>query len=167
MTIAEQSERDKSQRIYTAKDLLESEDTELGEFEILHVDMRNLELSENRNVVTKKEWNGFFDSQGHLRVTPDEVKERIFHGGLHPDDGVRKEAWLFLLGVHDWNSTKDERKAKMNSLNDEYIRLKGAWWERIMDEDGTLEEREWWKEQKMRIGKLLPSSPSSSLGTSN
>jgi hypothetical protein len=161
MTIAEQSEKDKSQRIYTAKDLLESEDTELGEFEILNVDMRNLELSENRNAVTKKEWNGFFDSHGHLRVTPDEVKERIFHGGLHPDDGVRKEAWLFLLGVHDWNSTKDERKAKMNSLNDEYIRLKGAWWERIMDEDGTLEEREWWKEQKMRIGKLLPSCPHS------
>ncbi|KAH0093115.1 RabGAP/TBC, partial [Aureobasidium melanogenum] len=53
----------------------------------------------------------------------------------------------------DWNSTKDERKAKMNSLNDEYIRLKGAWWDRMMDEDGTLEEREWWKEQKMRIEK--------------
>jgi hypothetical protein len=154
MTIAEQSERDRSQRIYTAKDLLENEDTELGEFEILDVDMRNLELNEKRDPVTIKEWNAFFDSHGRLQVTPDEVKERVFHGGLHPDDGVRKEAWLFLLGVHDWNSTKDERKAKMNSLNDEYIRLKGAWWDRMMDEDGTLEEREWWKEQKMRIGKL-------------
>ncbi|THW11089.1 RabGAP/TBC [Aureobasidium pullulans] len=153
MTIAEQSERDRSQRIYTAKDLLENEDTELGEFEILDVDMRNLELNEKRDPVTKKEWNAFFDSHGKLHVTPDEVKERVFHGGLHPDDGVRKEAWLFLLGVHDWNSTRDERKAKMNSLNDEYIRLKGAWWDRMTDEDGTLEEREWWKEQKMRIEK--------------
>ncbi|CAD0091867.1 unnamed protein product [Aureobasidium mustum] len=140
MTIAEQSERDRSQRIYTAKDLLENEDTELGEFEILDVDMRNLELNEKRDPVTLKEWNAFFDSHGRLQVTPDEVKERVFHG-----------AWLFLLGVHDWNSTRDERKAKMNSLNDEYIRLKGAWWDRMTDEDGTLEEREWWKEQKMRI----------------
>lgn len=156
MTIAEQSERERNQRIYTAKDLLEKEDTELGEFEILDVDMRNLELNEKRDPVTKKEWDAFFDPHGRLHVTPDEVKERIFHGGLNPDDGVRKEAWLFLLGVHDWNSTRDERKAKMNSLNDEYIRLKGAWWDRLMDEgETTLEEREWWKEQKMRIGKLL------------
>ncbi|KAI7544786.1 RabGAP/TBC, partial [Hortaea werneckii] len=43
--------------------------------------------------------------------------------------------------------------AKMNSLRDEYIRLKGSWWERMVDEQGTLEEREWWKEQKMRIEK--------------
>ncbi|KAH0137133.1 RabGAP/TBC, partial [Aureobasidium melanogenum] len=62
MTIAEQSERDRSQRIYTAKDLLENEDTELGEFEILDVDMRNLELNEKRDPVTIKEWNAFFDS---------------------------------------------------------------------------------------------------------
>ena len=40
----------------------------------------------------------------------------------------------------------------MNSLRDEYIRLKGSWWERLVDEQGTLEEREWWKEQRMRIG---------------
>ncbi|KAI4857137.1 RabGAP/TBC, partial [Aureobasidium sp. EXF-8846] len=153
MTIAEQSERDRSQRIYTAKDLLENEDSELGEFELLDVDMRNLELNEKRDTVNKKEWDAFFDSHGRLQVTPDEVKERVFHGGLNPDDGVRKEAWLFLLGVHDWKSTRDERKAKMNSLNDEYIRLKGAWWDRMMDENGTLEEREWWKEQKMRIEK--------------
>lgn len=153
MGIAEQSERDKNQRIWTAKDMLESEDTELGEFEIL--DMTNdLSFAEKRKTVTIKEWNGWFDSQhGRLTITPDEVKERIFHGGLDPEDGVRKEAWLFLLEVYPWDSTRDERKAKMNSLHDEYIRLKGAWWERLMDEEGTLEEREWWKEQKMRIGK--------------
>ena len=69
------------------------------------------------------------------------------------DDGVRKDAWLFLLGVYEWDSTREERHAKMNSLRDEYIRLKGSWWERMVDEQGTLEEREWWKEQKMRIGK--------------
>lgn len=155
MGIAEQSERDRNQRIWTAKDMLESEDGELGEFEIL--DMTNdLSFAEKRKPVTKKEWDGWFDSQhGRLTITPDEVKDRIFHGGLDPEDGVRKEAWLFLLEVYPWESTRDERKAKMNSLQDEYIRLKGAWWERLMDEEGTLEEREWWKEQKMRIGMLL------------
>ena len=50
-------------------------------------------------------------SSGLQWIQDDEVKERIFHGGLHPDDGVRKEAWLFLLGVYDWNSSEEERRA--------------------------------------------------------
>ena len=153
MGIAEQSERERNQRIWTAKDVLEMEESELGDFEILDVEANGLSLADRRKVVDKKEWDGYFDSQsGRLQLTPDEVKERIFHGGLNPDDGVRKEAWLFLLGVYEWDSTGDERLAKANSLRDEYIRLKGAWWDRLMDEQGTLEEREWWKEQKMRIG---------------
>ena len=152
--IAEQSERDRGQRIWTAKDVLEMEEGELGEFEILDIDAAGLSLADKRKPVTMKEWTSYFNLiTGKLEKTPDEVKERIFHGGLDPDDGVRKEAWMFVLGVYEWDSTKDERRAKTNSLRDEYIRLKGAWWERMVDEQGTLEEREWWREQKMRIGK--------------
>ncbi|KAF2207796.1 hypothetical protein CERZMDRAFT_62530 [Cercospora zeae-maydis SCOH1-5] len=153
MGIAEQSERERNQRIWTAKDVLEMEDTELGEFEVLDME-QGMSLADRRKPVTRKEWESYFNARtGRLEKTPDEVKERIFHGGLSPDDGVRKEAWLFLLGVYEWNSTKEERRAHINSLRDEYIRLKGAWWERMVDEAGTLEEREWWKEQKMRIEK--------------
>lgn len=153
MTIAEQSEKERSQRMWSAKDVLQMEDSELGEFEILDMEANNLTLGDRRKVVRLKEWEGFFESKtGKLQLTPDEVKERVFHGGLDPDDGVRKEAWLFLLGVYEWDSTSDERHAKINSLRDEYLRLKAAWWDRLMDEAGTLEEREWWKEQKMRIG---------------
>ena len=161
MGIAEQSERERSQRIWTSKDVLEMEESEVGEFEILDMEAGGLSLADRRKPVTLKEWNGFFNSAtGRLEKTPDEVKERIFHGGLSADDGVRKEAWLYLLGVYEWDSTAEERKAKINSLRDEYIRLKGAWWERMVDEQGTLEEREWWKEQKMRIGKSERSSVS-------
>ncbi|SMY28129.1 unnamed protein product [Zymoseptoria tritici ST99CH_1A5] len=154
MGIAEQSERERNQRIWTAKDVLEMEESEVGQFEILDVDLNGMSLADKRKPVTMKEWNSFFNARtGRLEKTSDEVKERVFHGGLSPDDGVRKEAWLFLLGVYEWDSTKEERHAQMNSLRDEYIRLKGAWWERLVDETGTLEEREWWKEQKMRIEK--------------
>jgi hypothetical protein len=101
-----------------------------------------------------KEWNSFFDPRtGRLSVTVDEVKERVFHGGLDPEDGVRKEAWLFLLGVYDWYSTEAERKAQIASLRDEYVKLKGAWWERLIDLGGQGEEGEWWREQRARIGK--------------
>ena len=152
MGIAEQSERERNQRIWTAKDVLAMEHSDVGEFEILDMEAAKLSLGDARKPVTMKEWKELFDSSGRLQITPDEVKERIFHGGLHPDDGVRKEAWLFLLGVYDWDSSEEERHANMNSRRDEYVRLKGAWWERMVDGHHTLEQEEWWKEQKNRIG---------------
>lgn len=154
--IAEQGEKDRAQRIWTARDVLEMEDSDVGEFEILDMDASGVSLADKRKPVTLNEWSGFFDSQtGRLQITPDEVKERIFHGGLDPNDGVRKEAWLFLLGVYDWDSTADERKAIINSKRDEFVRLKGAWWERMVDGSGTVEDSEWWKEQKGRIGRSI------------
>ena len=153
MGIAEQSEKERSQRIFTAQDVLELEDTDVGEFELLDMEAGNMSLGDKRKPVSNLEWKSFFDAQtGRLQVTADEVKERIFLGGLNPGDGVRKEAWLFLLGVYDWDSTADERKAMLNSKRDEFVRLKGAWWERMVDGSGTPEETEWWKEQKGRIG---------------
>lgn len=153
MGIAEQSERERSQRIFTAQDVLEMEDSDVGPFEILDTEVGHLSLNEKRKQVSMDEWKGFFNAQtGRLQVTEDEVKERIFLGGLNPYDGVRKEAWLFLLGVCPWDSTTDERKAIINSKRDEFVRLKGAWWERMVDGSGSVEETEWWKEQKGRIG---------------
>jgi hypothetical protein len=151
MGIAEQSEKDRGRRMWTARDVLELEDTDVGEFELLEA--THLSLEEIRKTVTMKEWQGFFDPEtGRLSVTIDEVKERVFHGGLDPEDGVRKEAWLFLLGVYEWYGTADDRKAQIASLRDHYYKLKLAWWERLEGEGGTGETGEWWREQKGRIG---------------
>jgi TBC1 domain family member 15 len=155
MGIAEQSEREKNQRIWTAKDVLEMEESSVGTFEILDMEAGRMSLGgdQKRRPVSMKEWKSFFDTRtGKLHVTVDEVKERVFHGGLDPDDGVRKEAWLFLLGVYDWSSDREERSVLINSKRDEFIRLKGAWWERMVEGSATSEEEEWWKEQKGRIG---------------
>jgi hypothetical protein len=157
MGIAEQSERDRNNRIWTARDVLEMEETDVGEFELLDTEMGQFSLREQRKTVALKEWNGYFDQRtGRLQITVDEVKERIFHGGLDADDGVRKEAWLFLLGVYDWHSSFDERRAEMASLRDEYVKLKGAWWDRLVDLGGPGEEGEWFREQKNRIGTYSP-----------
>lgn len=155
MGIAEQSEREKNQRIWTAKDVLEMEESSVGTFEILDMEAGRMSLGgdQKRRPVSMKEWKSFFDTRtGKLHVTVDEVKERVFHGGLDPDDGVRKEAWLFLLGVYDWSSGREERSVLINSKRDEFIRLKGAWWERMVEGGATSEEEEWWKEQRGRIG---------------
>ena len=154
MGIAEQSEKERSQRIFTAQDVLEMEDSEVGEFEILD-GAEHLSMADKRKPVTLKEWKSFFDASGRLQITSDEVNERIFFGGLDPADGVRKEAWLFLLGVYKWDSSTAERKSVLNKKRDEFVRLKGAWWERMVDNTGSEEETDWWKEQKGRIGMLL------------
>ncbi|KFY18154.1 hypothetical protein V491_04839 [Pseudogymnoascus sp. VKM F-3775] len=154
MGIQEQSERDRDQRIWTARDVLEMEETGVGEFELLDTEMTSLSMKQKRKPVTLTEWKAFFDkSTGKLLVTVDEVKERIFHGGLDAEDGVRKEAWLFLLGVHRWDTTADERRAEIASLRDEYVRLKGAWWEKLENLGGSGEVGEWWREQRNRIEK--------------
>ena len=158
MGIAEQGEKERAQRTWTAKDVLELEESDVGDFEIL--DTESLSMRENRKPVTLKEWNSYFEElTGKIVVTPDEIKERIFHGGLDSNDGVRKEAWLFVLGFYDWNSSRDERKAIMNSKRDEFIRLKGAWWETMVDGHVTNEAAEWWREQKGRIGLFNPLGP--------
>ena len=157
MGIAEQSDREKKKRIWTAKDVLEMEESTVGEFEILDIETGRMSLGgENRRKpVNLKEWQSFFDgSTGKLTVAVDQIKERIFHGGLDPEDGVRKEAWLFLLGVYEWTSTSEERSRLMNAKRDEFIRLKGAWWERMVEGQASTEQEEWWKEQKGRIGRL-------------
>lgn len=154
MGIAEQSEKERSQRIWTAKDVLEMEESAVGEFEILEIEAGKMSLRERRRPVNQNEWKEFSDPTGKLRVTVDEVTERIFHGGLNPEDGVREDAWLFLLGVYDWNSTREERQASTNRKREEYVRLKGAWWDRLAKDAEVGEEVEWWKEQRMRIGEL-------------
>ncbi|KAL9602858.1 MAG: hypothetical protein Q9219_001553 [cf. Caloplaca sp. 3 TL-2023] len=153
MGMAEQSEKERSQRIFTAQDVLEMEESDVGEFEILDMEAGNLSLQDKRKPVSIKEWRNFFDDSGRLKITVDEVKERIFLGGLDPSDGVRKEAWLFLLGFYEWDSNTEERKAVVHSRRDEFVKLKGAWWERLVDGTGTPEQNEWWKEQKGRIEK--------------
>ena len=45
---------------------------------------------------------------------------------------------------------------------DEFVRLKGAWWERMVEGNATPEQEEWWKEQKGRIG-MAPSNPINSV----
>lgn len=148
MGIAEQSDREQRKVVWAGKDALEMEDSAVGEFEILDIETGALKLdSERRKPVALEEWETWFDNAGRLQITVDEVKERLFHGGVDPT--ARKEIWLFLLDVYPWDSSRDERAALMNSKRDEYVRLKGKWWDDIDRRSGD----EYWRDQKNRIGK--------------
>ncbi|KAG0133085.1 rab-GTPase-TBC domain-containing protein [Tuber indicum] len=104
-----------SARLYLARDALELEDSVIGEFEIIDRESGGTKLdSDGGKPVSLEEWNGWFDPKtGKLAITVNEAKERTFHGGVEPGT-ARKEIWLWLLDVHPWDSTKDERIALMN-----------------------------------------------------
>lgn len=150
MGIAEQSERDQRKMVWTRRDVMDLEDSEVGEFEILEMDTGNLRMdAKKRKPVSLKEWNRFFDPfTGRLAVSVDEVKQRICCGGIE-EGAARQEIWLWLLDVYPWDSTKEERQALMNSKRDEYVRLKGKWWDDIERRNGD----DYWRDQKNRIEK--------------
>ncbi|EGX50033.1 hypothetical protein AOL_s00076g384 [Orbilia oligospora ATCC 24927] len=153
MGIAEQSEKERAKIVWKREDIMEMEDSAVGEFEILDIEAGNIRGDgDRRRVVEMDEWSSWWNkTSGRLEITVDEVKERIFHGGC--DAAVRKEAWLFLLEVYPWDSTKDERAALMNSRRDEYVRLKGKWWDDLTRREGQGEAGEYWRDQKNRIEK--------------
>lgn len=99
-----------------------------------------------RHEVSKSEWRSFFDYSGRLCVTVNEVKNRIFHGGI--EGSIRNEVWLFLLGTYPWDSSSEDRIIIRESLESEYNNLKMKW-----INDDVKRETDYWKDQKHRIEK--------------
>lgn len=117
---------------------------ELGAQEILTDE--EVSKASRRKPISQNEWDAFFDNTGRLIITIDEVKDRIFHGGL--EESVRGDAWLFLLGVYPWDSSSEDRIALRRSYETSYDEYKIKW---ISDEEKRSEE--FWKDQKHRIEK--------------
>ncbi|KAI5949328.1 GYP7 [Candida jiufengensis] len=133
-----------SQKYMLDDDIYNKLNKELGSEELLT--QEELSRTSRREEISLQEWEGFFDYSGRLCITVEEVKSRIFHGGLAPE--VRKEAWLFLLNVYPWDSSTEEREALKNSYATRYEELKLKW---VNDEDKR--NTEFWKDQKFRIEK--------------
>lgn len=99
-----------------------------------------------RQPVSAVEWAGFFDTDGRLIVTVEEVKSRVFHGGLEPE--VRPLAWPFLLGVYPWTLLEAEWQVAWRNLQSTYADFKRRW----ADSDARQADA-FWKDQKVRIEK--------------
>ncbi|CCE66325.1 hypothetical protein TPHA_0P01670 [Tetrapisispora phaffii CBS 4417] len=101
--------------------------------------------------LTQQKWNSFFDSQGRINITINEIKDFIFHGGIESIE-LRKTVWLYLLGVYPWDSSYDEKlqieQTLRNIYNTEY---KSKWLNRVPNSDP--EEEEYWHDQIFRIEK--------------
>ncbi|SCU94117.1 LADA_0G06656g1_1 [Lachancea dasiensis] len=122
----------------------DGEDVQLTDEELNIALQRSHPLSVNK-------WKTFFDSEGRLVLTVQEVKDYIFHGGIG-DPSLRKEVWLFLLDVYPWDSSAEDRKVLEKTLRDGYrANYKSRWEyrEAHLDED----EEAYWLDQVLRIEK--------------
>lgn len=117
---------------------------ELGSSECLTSE--EISKASRRDAIGAMEWASFFDYSGRLSITVDEVKSRIFHGGLDPS--VRGEAWLFLLQVYPWDSSREERQSLRQSYETAYSELKMKW-----VNDDEKRSQPFWQDQKHRIEK--------------
>lgn len=139
-------EAEQSQRKFMLEDAVYARiNEELGPDDHL-LTPEEISKASRRKPVSKVEWDSFFDVKGHLIVPVEEVKSRIFHGGL--EAVVRKEAWPFLLGVFLWDSNKSDRQLIYESLQSSYADYKRRW-----VDDVAKRQTEFWKDQKVRIEK--------------
>ncbi|ORZ41525.1 rab-GTPase-TBC domain-containing protein [Catenaria anguillulae PL171] len=80
----------------------------------------------------------------------DEIKERIFLGGVDPD--IRPQVWKFLLGYLPWGSTQLEQDKIVAAKTEHYERFKSQW---TAFSSTTLTPKEWedWTDERHRIVK--------------
>ncbi|KAI8995161.1 rab-GTPase-TBC domain-containing protein [Gaertneriomyces semiglobifer] len=102
----------------------------MGDFEVLSGGSSTKRTAEP---IRAEEWITWYDSSGRLTRTPEDIKRRIFEGGVEHD--IRMDVWKYLVGVFEWNSTEAERERLLSDKKEEYFKIK-AQWQSILTEAG-------------------------------
>jgi len=71
-----------------------------------------------------EEWCSYMDIDGKM-CNIEQLNEKIFRGGIHHD--IKREAWKYLLGFHDFNTTYDERCKSEQKKRELYETIKNQW----------------------------------------
>uniref|UniRef100_A0A0M3IJV1 TBC1 domain family member 15 n=1 Tax=Ascaris lumbricoides TaxID=6252 RepID=A0A0M3IJV1_ASCLU len=97
--------------------------------------------------VTEEMWNKYKNADGSFGDVHS-LKLLIFRGGLTPS--LRKEAWKYLLGVHDWKKSDAENTAMKKNRVEDYFRMKLQWKTISEDQESRFAE---FADRKALIGK--------------
>lgn len=140
--VAEEGERIRREQVGASADGEEA--SALGAFEVLakKYDLQRPRTSRAVNQpIVLTEWHAWFDAEGRLLLSAEEARRRIFQRGLAED--ARSRAWLFLLSVVPWESTRKERDALLQAKEEQYENLKAKWWNvpNVEDTDSFIEEK--------------------------
>lgn len=147
--VAEEGERARRQEAQTVPasagvDGESGEETSLGIFELLHSTSKNLPAPKSSrdprrpvNEVDWEKWFGPMSVKGKAKETGDgrptvrleEMKREVFRRGITPNGTLRKRLWPFILGVHEWNSTPEQREEKWEAKRSVHLMFYGGPWQ--------------------------------------
>ncbi|KNE93262.1 hypothetical protein, variant [Puccinia striiformis f. sp. tritici PST-78] len=119
-----------------------------GGFEVIHTTYQVPKVRFQRaptQPIELEEFIAWQDDSGKFLLDKTEGQRRIFQRGVAPD--ARKLVWLFVLGVHDWESTSQERESSQISMSQEYQKLKASW----EDDDAEMRSSASFQEEAHRI----------------
>jgi hypothetical protein len=80
--------------------------------------------SHREGPLTAEEWFSHIEPTGAVKNV-ESLRRRIFHGGV--EHCVRREVWKYLLGLHRWEDTYEEKEAYWKEKRIEYERMKSSW----------------------------------------
>lgn len=92
---------------------LAEETSELGIFELLQstANLPTPKASRDpRHPVDAATWAEWFGADGRPRIGREEMRREVFRRGVSDKGGVRRRVWPFVLDVHAWDATEEERQ---------------------------------------------------------
>jgi len=95
----------------------------------------------------QEEWKGWFDALGRLKDV-EKLKRKAYYGGL--SQGVRREAWKFVLGCYPEGATRKEREALLAAKGREYETYRQQWESITLEQEARFSK---FRERRHRIEK--------------
>lgn len=106
-------------------DALFSPSTNEEDDEWQNIEMPDFSSTRTGNPISVEQWVTFYDNEGRLNKTEEELRDLIYHSGLEND--IRMDAWKYLLNIFPWDSTEEKRNEINLTLKESYESLKQQW----------------------------------------
>lgn len=147
--VAEEGElarRREAQAIPSSSPDAGEEASSLGIFELLHT-ASNLPTPKTtrdpNHPVDEKMWEEWFNENGRPKVGFEIAKREVFRRGVDERGTLRQKVWPFILGVHAWDVTHEERAEQWEKKRKRYHELRNEWCgvPEVFDRADVLDER--------------------------
>jgi len=90
-----------------------------------NIEMPDFSSERTGSPITAEQWVTYYDNEGRLTKTEEELRDLIYHSGLEND--IRMDAWKYLLNIFPWDSSEEKRNEINITLKESYDNLKQQW----------------------------------------
>lgn len=108
----ERARRREAQALPSAYLTGEEETSSLGIFELLH-STSNLPTPKSSrdpaHPIDEITWSKWFAPNGKPKIRVEEMRREVFRRGISSKGTLRQKIWPFVLGIHEWDVTAEER----------------------------------------------------------